>query len=301
MYALPSTPKYLRWGACLATVFGLFVVQALVGATPTAHAQGNVTIAPTRVVFEGRERSKELMLLNRGSETVTYRISLIQMSMTKEGKLVRADKPAGGEKFADKMLRFAPRQVHLKPGVAQRVRVMVRKPAELEDDEYRSHMLFQAMPKSAATVDQQVDGGKLALRLNIVSGISIPVIVRHGKLSAKTKIKGLNFRQGKKLDEPDVLEFEMTRKGDKSTYGNLTVKFIPKAEEAEPITLAKLGGVAIYTTHELRKFEIPLKPPEGLDVAEAMKLEDGRIVVTYRERSEDGGALLASEELSLQP
>ena len=42
-----------------------------------SQSAGDLVVAPTRIVFEGRTRTAQISLLNRGSAAATYRISLI--------------------------------------------------------------------------------------------------------------------------------------------------------------------------------------------------------------------------------
>ena len=131
--------------------FALFLLIAAVlpwVAPSDARGQGagDLVVAPTRIVFEGRTRTAQLSLLNKGSAAATYRISLINMRMTEDGGFKEIDEPAPGEQFADRLIRYAPRQVVLAPGDSQAVRLLLRKPRGLEPGEYRSHLLFRAIP-----------------------------------------------------------------------------------------------------------------------------------------------------------
>lgn len=289
------------WRSSLVVVIGTAALLAMelsltsvVGQGISEAQAGNVTVAPTRVVFEGRDRSEELVLLNRGSRAVTYRISVITMKMNDQGRLERLEEPEDGQKVADDLIRFAPRQVHLEPGVAQRVRVMVRKPADLEEGEYRSHMLFQAVPEAGPPPEaSDVESGQLALRLNIISGLSIPIIVRHGELSAHAELQDLEFLESADDDQPDLLELQLLRSGERSLYGDLEVVFVADEEDAEPVTVARRNGTALYTPNSQRPLQLALAPPEDI------VLEKGRLVVTFTERSEDGSGATATEELAL--
>lgn len=257
-----------------------------------AHAQANVTIAPTRLVFEDRDRSAELVLLNRGDQPITYRISLIAMHMSDDGRLQTVEEAVDGQLLAHDLLRFAPRQVRLEPGVAQRVRVMVRKPADLPEGEYRSHLLFQAVPDAPAEPDDGIEAGQLALRLNIISGLSIATIVRHGNLSARMSIDDLELVEADDREEASHITFQLRRDGDRSVYGDIAATFVPNESE-EPVVVGQHRGAAVYTPNSTRDVQMALTLPDDLP------LRDGRIIVTYHERSEDGGALLASQELIL--
>lgn len=112
-----------------------------------SHAfAGELMVHPTRVVFDGNTRTAQIDVINSGTETMTYRISLIRRRMTDTGEFVPVESAHEQERFADEMIRYSPRQVVIPPGGTQAVRLQLRKPANLEDGEYRSHLLFQALP-----------------------------------------------------------------------------------------------------------------------------------------------------------
>jgi len=140
---------------------------------------------PTRIVFAGNQRAAQLELINNGTESATYRISLVNRRMSETGAFSGIDVPLPGEQFAEDMLRYSPRQVTLAPGAGQAVRIMVRKPANLAPGEYRSHMLFAKQPDPEGRTSVESSNAtattRSAITLTALVGASIPVIVRHGQ------------------------------------------------------------------------------------------------------------------------
>ncbi len=121
-------------------------------------------VAPVRLELEGRIRSGTFKVLNRDPVNVDYRISF--------APLLEKDK---GEDAKD-WVRFSPRRVRLGPGEHQTVRVVARKPLDLAPGEYTARILIQAIPpvrKSDGPTD------KIQVNLDIVYGISIPIIIKH--------------------------------------------------------------------------------------------------------------------------
>ncbi|MEK9953263.1 MAG: molecular chaperone, partial [Curvibacter sp.] len=88
-----------------------------------------------------------------------------------------------------------------------------------------------------------------------------------------------------------VLSLQLNRSGNRSVYGDLVVSFTPRGGAA--VELARAGGVAVYVPNALRRARMPLKLPPGLTLA------DGTLRLSYRERTEAGGALLAEATLNL--
>jgi P pilus assembly chaperone PapD len=257
-----------------------------------AHAE--LMLHPTRLVFEKNQRTAQIELINNGSKPATYRISLVNRRMTDAGQFEAADTAGPGERFADGMLRFSPRQVTLEPGTAQTVRVMLRKPAELAEGEYRSHLQFEKLPdvEGSASIENQgrgADGQGIGVVLNALVGASVPVIVRHGTTSATVSLSRLALQKDGAARQLLTLQFE--REGSSSVYGDLSVIFTPRG--GKPQTLAQVGGIAVYTPNRVRQAALPLDVPAG------MALAHGTLEVSYRERPEAGGKLLAQANLEL--
>lgn len=273
--------------AALALLASLLLALAL-----PAHA--DLMLHPTRLVFEKNQRTAQIELINNGNKPATYRISLVNRRMTEAGQFEVADSAGPGEHFADDMLRFSPRQVTLEPGTAQTVRVMLRKPAELAEGEYRSHLQFDKLPdvEGSASIENQgqaADGKGIGVVLTALVGASVPVIVRHGATSATVSLSHLALQKDEAQHPLLTLQFE--REGSSSVYGDLSVIFTPRA--GKPQTLAQVGGIAVYTPNRVRQAALPLEVPAGVTLAH------GTLEVSYRDRPEAGGKVLAQANLEL--
>jgi hypothetical protein len=255
---------------------------------------GDLLVAPTRVVFEGRTRAAELTLLNIGKQTATYRISFTHLRMTESGELKEIETPEPGDQFADDLVRYSPRQVTLDPNVAQTIRLQVRKPEKLADGEYRSHLLFRAVPPESSQPQTSVETEEkktgYSIRLTPIYGVSIPVIVRNGATSVKASLEILGTRPGEKPGEPSTLEMKIRREGNQSVYGNLVVVFRPSAGKEQVVGV--LNGVAVYTPNSERLVRIALQPPPGVSLGR------GSLRVSYS-LGEQNGSVLASAETAL--
>ena len=259
-----------------------------------SYAAGQLMIAPTRVVFEGRDRSAQINVMNTGSATETYRISFVEKRMSKTGDFITIEKDEAGESVASNMIRYSPRQVVLPPGKSQTIRLMLRRPKDISEGEYRSHLYFQNIPKnSAKNVDQLVsdDNKQVKIELTPIVGITIPVIVRHGKTTVDSALQNMNLITPNEEDPRTKLAFQINRQGNQSSYGDLTATFIPNSGSKKII--GRANGVAVYLPNSYRKVQMLLNLEKG------QSLSNGKILMTYRERPEDGGALLASTELLL--
>lgn len=267
-----------------ATFAALAAFGSLVSAAPIS-AQGDLLVAPTRIILDGR-RGTEIILSNIGSEEATYRIGLELRRMTSTGQLIDVETEAANEleQAALSMIRYAPRRITLPPGQPQAVRIAARPGAELPDGEYRAHMSFRAIPKPRPVTETAEQSQGISIKLVPVYGVTIPIIVRHGRLQATVAINDPKLVQGERGPE---LHLAMSRSGASSTYGELRVT---RPGSDEPIFLAR--GIAIYSELAERSVEFDLTPEQ----AAAMK---GQLRFEYREMPEAGGALIASVETVL--
>lgn len=257
----------------------MVAAMSVAGVATPASAAGDLLVAPTRIVLDGR-RGAEVILNNIGSEEATYRISLELRRMNDSGRLEDVAPEAANEKekAALDIIRYAPRRVTLPPNQPQSIRVGLQAAEALADGEYRAHMLFRAIPKTPdATVEEGPANG-LNIRLIPVYGVTIPVIVRKGELKATAAIANANI-----VREPDgqSLQFDLSRQGDKSVFGEVHVT---RPGVAEPLMVAK--GIAVYP--ELNGRTVSL----SLDPAAAAKMP-GEVVISYYETPEAGGGLIA--------
>ncbi len=229
--------------------FLIVCVGAFGVATSTTSA--DVLVYPTRLVLEEGVRAAKLELVNRGNQATTFRVSLVNRRMDEFGAFSPADAPQPDERFATELIRYSPRQVTIEPGQAQTIRLAVRKPANLEPGEYRSHLLFSRQPEARGSSSiedlSQKNAGGIEVRLETLIGVSIPVIVRHGKLAARVALSNLTLESPS--PEQRLLRFDIARSGEQSVYGDLSVALERSGEET---VIARARGVAVYHPNTLR-------------------------------------------------
>lgn len=240
----------------------LFVVGFLLAVAGEALAQkgggGSLFVAPTRLLFEGRSRSAELSLTNVGSETATYRIGMKFYSMGQAGEMIEVPHPSPEDHAAHEIIRYSPRQVTLRPGESQSVRVAVRKPADLPAGEYRSHLFFTPVPTNPGRSASEEAVGAI-LKLNV--SVSIAVIVRHGETSVTASLDPVAFSPGRG-EKPPGVEVTIRRSGDRSLYGKLVASYVPQG--GRPIEVGVARGIGVYASNPYRRFRLSLKPPNGV-------------------------------------
>ena len=281
-----STPSFLLPGRTA------LVTLALALAAPLALA--DLSLYPTRIVLEKNQRAAQVELMNNGTAPETYRINLVNRRMGEMGEFIALEAPGPGDQFADPLLRYSPKQVTVQPGSSQTVRILVRKPADLAPGEYRSHLQFDRVADAAGatSVEQASTPGDKGIGVVITAlvGASIPVIVRQGDTQASATLSDLALLPAAG-DAAPALSFVINRSGNRSLYGDLTVRFTPKG--GQPVDLAKAGALAVYVPNALRRARMALQVPAGTTLA------GGSLSLSYRERAEAGGKMMAEASLSL--
>ena len=247
--------------------------------TPAGAGVGDLLVAPTRVVLDGR-KGTEIILNNIGEEPATYRVSVEFRRMTEDGGLEDVKDPNAAEKLAEEMIVYAPRRVTLAPREPQAIRLRARVPQGVADGEYRVHLLFRAIPPATPVVQASAQTAPKGVSFQItpIYGVTIPVIVRLGNLQATAAIADV------KLDSKDgrrAVSLELSRKGTRSTFGEVRVI---KAGVKTPIALQRT--VAVYTELDKRRVTIPIDEAFTGPVT-------GPVTVQYAETFDDGAKVIA--------
>jgi P pilus assembly chaperone PapD len=264
---------------------GLVAAQFLTLSTAAEAGVGDLLVAPTRIVLDGR-KGAEVILNNIGEEPATYRVSVEFRHMTEAGELIDVTTPTDVDKKAQDMIVYAPRKVTLAPHEPQAIRIVARAPQGLPDGEYRVHMLFRAIPPATPIVQPTGEAPKgVQFKLTPVYGVTIPVIVRLGNLQATAGIANVHLE---KKDGVSAIGLDLTREGSRSTFGEVRVL---KAGYKDPIAIQK--GIAVYT--EVARRHVSLLIPDSAKAA-----ANGPVTVEYIETFDDGTHLLAQTEAVLR-
>ncbi len=241
-------------------------------ATPAAAQSdeggaGDLMITPTRIVFTGRSRSAEIILKNRGTKSTTYRIGFIDFGVNEKGEYTEVKSYANSAK---EFIRYSPKQVTLEAGETQKVKLLLRKPSDLADGEYRSHLQFQALPGSNFGEDVEATKvtDQVSVKLIPLVGVSIPVIVQKGALQTDVSIKA------KRSD--NEAQVTLHRGGARSLMGELLVK--------RDNTVIASANANVLMPAKSKNFTIAL--PE--------KIGKSPLTIEYVEKQDDGAKPLAS-------
>ena len=263
----------------------LLAAPALLPTTAANAGVGDLLVAPTRVVLDGR-KGAEIILNNIGEEAATYRISVEFRRMLPDGSLEDVTEISDAEKAARDMIIYAPRRVTLAPNEPQSIRISARPPKGLSDGEYRVHMLFRAVPPPTPVTDKAAQQTKgVSFKLIPIYGVTIPVIVRLGNLAVQAAISDVRVEQ---REGKPAIALQLNRSGSRSTFGDIRIL---KSGVKDPIAIQR--AVAVYTDVARRAVSIP--------VADSFKGQlSGPVTIEYVETFADGSKTLAQTQAVLR-
>jgi hypothetical protein len=276
-----------RFQQAMIPIAGAFILTFALQAF-SVQAQGDLLIHPSRIVFDGTTTSEVINLANTGQDTARYLISFVQYKMTEDGAFEEIKTPEEGQFFASDHIRYFPRNVVLAPKESQAVKIQPVKTNQLKPGEYRSHLYFRSVPdqKPLGEDEEVTDTSSIIVRLTPVFGITIPVIIRVGESNTTSNIEDLSLSE---KDNRMILTITLSRFGNMSVYGNISVEYVSPEGKVSQVGIAK--GVAVYTPNVLRKIALYLNFPE-----DNMPNDQGTLRVVYTSASDIETTTLAESD-----
>ena len=258
---------------------------------PKAYA--DMTITPTIVVFEGRDRFKDVTLINTSNEQKTYEVGWRFYRMLNEGLAPYMDIDDSLTEFdLSENIVYTPRRVTLAPGGKQKIKLALRRRQDLPAGEYRAHLAFKAVraeePVNAES-DDDVTGEvrKLSAAVKINLGFSIPVVLNVGEPEVSADIKLLSLQRNQQSGYVEAL-VEVHRTG--GPYGILGYLRVYNSQDQ---VVGEVSNAYVFSEADVRTFKIPL-PKEELLTGESL-----RVALDYYDR-QAGKPAYASIEIPLQ-
>lgn len=261
---------------------------------------GDINLYPKRVVVDDRNRVASVGVYNKTTNTGDYDITITDMMMTSEGKLVELATAKDGDpikakvKTASEMVRWSPHRFTLAGNESQIIRLMVRVSPDLPAGEYRTHFSAIAVPPGddGLTIDDATKGKQAAngigVKITPRFGISIPVIVRVGDTTLNTGLKDLSV-----ISVPNgekQIRLTITRSGTRSSFGDVIV-----TAPGAPKPVGLLRGVGVYTEVDERTVFVPVDPKlDAKFIAKGAKLS-----VSYDDDDVAPGKNLAKQDFTI--
>ena len=266
--------RYMLMGAVL--LFSLLL--------PCAATYADILLMPPFVTFKDRERMQDIMVLNTGKKTGTFRMSWVHNRQNPDGSYMAQPTPVNPAFDPQTMIVFSPKQVTLPPGERQRIRMSLRRPPDLPEGDYHGHMqlLRVSQDQGRANKAQVANGASTVLDMRV--GFAIPVSVRHGTSDATVTISDPLFipadTNPTARDKRGRLQVQLSRTGKFGTFGRLRAYWTP-AGGGEEKEVGALNYVNVYPETERRSARIILKPD--------VQISGGKVRVVYEGDGIDKG------------
>ena len=225
-------------------------------------AYANISIYPFSVDFKdnSRKRVQSIRIINSSDKPQTYRVSMVDFTQNKNGKLTEITSP---ESSAKPYVSWSPRQFTLQPKEVQTVNVARRSLAKAKDGEYISHLKISEVNLGSPKLQQSKENSDtISMNIELLFAVTIPVTVEKGNdLAAKTSLVSW-----KKVGN-DKLNITLKREGNKSSRVNAYVL------DGKNKELGKVKGIKIYMTTDTLNMDIPLEKNVKNETI-LLKLED---------------------------
>ncbi len=264
----------------------LFLLILTIAPLFSSPSFARIDIVPQKIVIESRERGSEFTVLNLFNKPGTFRIELLNYKQNNKGIYTELKEPLNPDFDPNEIVRFSPRQFSLEPNGRQKVRLSLRKSANLPEGEYRFHVKALRF----ATDDERKKAGENSnsrVQMLMNTGIVIPVVVRHGKTEGAAKLENANLVAPSETERnrPE-LRVDVLRSGNQSAIGKLEVFW--SSNKATPKKIGTIKNANVFTEIDKRQFTIPLSEyPQGA----------GSVIIRYRDGVDEGKIL---DEIILQ-
>lgn len=261
----------------------LIIFAVALGATfgIVRHVQATITINPTLVLIEGRDRFADVNVINSSTKNNNYAILWQYFKQIEDTGLYETTEASTTEWDLAKHLVYTPRRFSLKAKDLQKVRLAVRLNGEPPaPGDYRAHFLVQETGETVDTSQAPAKGAKAVVSLNV--GFSIPVIYRSG-VSDATAIMG-NITTA--VTDKGQIEVSVPVEKKGGPFSLLGVINIYHNDQL----VGELNNANIFSEISNRTFKVTLNTKE---------LSGGQLRVVYKDFNKKKEIILAEKAIAI--
>lgn len=232
-------------------------------------AKANITLTPTLVVIEGRQRFADLYVLNTTNERQTYELETKFLKMVEDkGNYTDSDKSLTDFDLTQNVV-FTPRRIIIGPKDVQKVRVALRlKGAPPAPGDYRFHLSLLNKADRSAEAQETLGKGQAAVSVGMNVAFSIPVVYRVGDINGGGgKIGKVTTQINQKTKKIEVVVPITRTPGPYSALGELLINYNGQK-------VGQIANANIFTEISGRTFKIPL---------DIQSLAGGNLEIIYRD------------------
>lgn len=202
----------------------------------THQASANLLINPTRIVFNPTDRSTDVTLINISQTTNTYRVEWVEKKAKSSGGYDDLT-PAAAANFpiASSMIRYSPKQVTLRAGEKQTIKMAISRPQDLASGEYRSHLVFKALPPMGPLAPEKAASEEASsMKVNILLTFAVPVVVKQGAINYQVAMDDASIAYNE-TSKTGSVTVNMSRSGTNSVIGNIDAYWTPEGGKEQVI------------------------------------------------------------------
>jgi hypothetical protein len=253
-----------------------------------AHAKNaEIMMLPTRIVMEKADRNSTVVIKNVGDATGNFTAELVDMKMLESGMVVPYEEGETPAYSAIPYVHISPKSMTLKPGESQNVRLLLRRPENMEPGEYRSHLKVRLVDDTDEASNTAGKDAVISIKTNLV--IVIPIIVRNGETNMTLGIE--EPKLARDAGGNQTLDMYLTRVGNRSSMGDISVTCVPPG--GAPQVVKFFPGVSVYRPTARRFISVPLdETPKGVNLSQC------KLGITYSAQQKEGGKMLAETQLA---
>lgn len=253
----------------------------------TNYSWANLLITPNRVVIEGNQRSKSVILINTSNQTSTYQLHWTQKRQMPDGRFTNLPPESDEVRKASSLLKFSPHQFTLSPNKKQTVRIILKDKKNLKKGEFRSHLTFQ--PASDLDKNDYPFNMGPPQQNQLQQSFSIPVTIRQGKINASANITSINLRKTVLYMGKIAYNVKVTLSGtgENTAIGRLKALWKNKMK-SEFNTIGASNNIVLYPESNSITFQIHLN---------IQNLSSGYMKITYEGTGEFLGTTFSELEI----
>lgn len=212
-------------------------------------ANSAVSFTDYRIFMDKKSSKQDFLLFNRGLESHSCDISLIDYDVTSDGKLTPLPKSQKAENSAQPYIRISPRKIQITGQATQKVKILARGFNRAKTNELHSYLSIKCIETHLAeqnaetTVVPENELKSTSFRTSIVN--RIPLIIRKDHKPVDIGFSNVNVSTQDGYTEIDL---NLTRDGDRSIYGAITV-----ADDQGNLLATRAGISSYIQTSSLNK------------------------------------------------
>jgi fimbrial chaperone protein len=259
----------------------------------TLQSHADILITPIRVVFGEKDRVQEVIIVNTANESRTYALSWVEMTqLDRLGySLLDANEAATFARASD-FIRFTPRRITLQPGENQRVKLMLRRTSNSQNQDYRSHLKFTVIPNAVLQDNSNEESNSAqgpSIKLNLFLNYSIPIIIKNESSAQNVTFSNLEFAQKPASSSKPALTFVLNKTSSGSSFGDITLLF--KALNSKDfIPVGYSNNVALHHETTILNGQVGW--------SESIAVQPGELKIIYKGKQETVDTIY--DEASLQ-